>query len=159
MKNEKIKKHLKDLATKMAKEDLTLESQGIGSQRILQGYTGKIKSLDFVQLDENAGVQKLTRPQRIGGMVVAEAGEFPIVFQFIMDDGRTLSVNTLKQSPKSFIGGQQATLMSSKDWFALVNKTITCSDTDDDAKTTIRRPGNDGKLEDRKARWFTFDVA
>lgn len=169
MLNAETQSKLSALEAHMATSDKGFETYGIGSQRILPGYTGKIVDIKFEMLDASSGVNPVTRDQVIRipneqgilqNLVVASAAnkDFPVVLNLIMEDGRRVSVNSIKQSPLSHVGSKQATLMSAKEWYALKGATIKLDSTDDDASTTIRRPGNDGKLEPRAARWFKFLV-
>lgn len=170
MLNAETQGKLSALEAHMATSDKGFETYGVGSQRILPGYTGKVVDIKFEMLDASSGVNPVTRDQVIRipnaqgvleNLVVASAAnkDFPVVLNLIMEDGRRVSVNSIKQSPLSHIGSKQATLMSAKEWYALKGATIKLDSTDDDAATTIRRPNAEGKLEPRAARWFKFLVA
>lgn len=145
-----------------------LETFGIGSPRILKGYVGKIARLAFEMLDANSGVGKVTRNQVINmpnaegimqPVVVAEKDvDFPVVLNYIFEDGRRVSVNAIKQSPLSKIDGVQAHKFQAKDWAGLVGKTVTLDNTGDDDENPVRRPNNANNniLESRPSRFFEF---
>lgn len=172
MLNAEIQTKLDGLTASFATSESQLETFGIGSQRILPGYTGKVVDIKFEMLDSNSGVTPVTRDQviRIPGadgklvnltVAYAENKDYPVVLQMIMEDGRRISVNSIKQSPKSKIGGKQATLMVAKEWFALIGSTLKLESSDDDATTTVRRPvtgGAPNELIARPARYLVFTV-
>lgn len=161
-----LKAQLDGLVAAFATSDKPLETYGLGSNRILKGYSGKVTGIGFVQLDETSGANKVTRNQSINipndkgelvpTVVAYKDVDYPVVISLIMEDGRTIAINGLKQSALSKIDGVQTTNMVAKDWAALTDKIVTLDDTGDDEDNTIRRPGNDGKLEARAPRFFVF---
>lgn len=164
--------------------DLKLENFGLGSQRILAGYEGKIVKMGFAQLTENQGVTKLDRDQTVRvpaipasgsgankieavearTIVLAKKGEMPVTLQLEFEDGRTIAVNALKQSSKSMVEHADGTTvqtigLSVGDWSKMVGKTFYCQSTGSDEDNIVRRPDNDGKLTPRAARYFTFKIS
>lgn len=166
-----LQARLDNLVGAFAQSERGLETFGIGSPRILKGYVGKIADLKFEMLDANSGVGKVTRNQVINmpdatgalhPVVVAEKDvDFPVVLNYIFEDGRRVSVNAIKQSPLSKIDGMQAHKFVAKDWAALVGKTVTLDNTGDDEENPVRRPNNANNniLETRPSRFFEFSTS
>jgi len=154
--------------------DQTLNSLGIGTAAIVQGFIGKVEAIRFDEVS-GTGIKARTDNQtiRIQGVAaevkLAEKGENPVSFFLIFEGGaRKIAIPALFQNPKSSITDfngveTECMKMTGKQWKALIGATIECTLANADDTIMIPKPSRRasaevGETEMKPSRVYQFKV-